>query len=160
MSRFCLILLAVSTVLALAQQLSAPEDPAELASMELQIKDARYLQAVPALRAYLVSHPSSWRAHYDLGYALSRARGGPASLNDNIKESIEELSKSLQLHRQNADAHKILGLDLTMIQRDDLRQLNSSRPFGSTPPPRKITTCWEGLTWAAPTMPEPSTNWG
>jgi tetratricopeptide (TPR) repeat protein len=134
MSVLCLVLLAaLSGVVAarplfMAQQQEAiPVDsqdaPAELANLEVQIRDARYLEAVPALRAYLLHYPSSWRAHYDLGYSLFRARGGAAQLEDNIKESIRELSQSLQLNMGNADAHRILGLDLTMIQRDDLARV-------------------------------------
>jgi tetratricopeptide (TPR) repeat protein len=64
--------------------------------------------------------PDSWRAHYDLGYALFRVRGTTSSLRQDLEQSIRELALSLQLNQQNADAHKILGLDLTMIQRDDL----------------------------------------
>jgi len=93
-----------------------------LASMENDIRAGKYLAVEPALRTYVQSHPSSWRARYDLGYVLFSVRAGTEPLADRIKESITELSKSLQLNLNDADAHKILGLDLTMIQRDDLAE--------------------------------------
>jgi tetratricopeptide (TPR) repeat protein len=98
----------------------APDDLAQLEAIESKISEARFQEAEVPLRQYLVGHPDSWRAHYDLGYVLFRERGGTTPLADRIKESIQELSKSLQLNLNNAEAHKILGLDLTMIQRDDL----------------------------------------
>lgn len=98
----------------------AADDLAQLEAIESKIREAKFLEVEAPLRQYLTVHPDSWRGHYDLGYMLFRVRGGTTPLADRIKESIQELSKSLQLNLNDAEAHKILGLDLTMIQRDDL----------------------------------------
>jgi superkiller protein 3 len=109
------------------QEAAQRDESAELSKVEALIARGDYLESVTLLREYLQDHPSSWRGHYDLGYVLFRVRTGPASLEDNLKESIRELSRSLQLNSSNADAHKILGLDLTMIQRDDLALVEFER---------------------------------
>jgi tetratricopeptide (TPR) repeat protein len=114
---------AMSTSPGRATESVAPTDDARrLDAIEFDIKDGRYIAEVPILRDYLREHSSSWRAHYDLGYALFRARGGNMSLAEVIRESIQELSRSLVLNVNNADAHKILALDLVMIQRDSLAE--------------------------------------
>ena len=99
---------------------ASADDPERLSPLESDIRVGRYTTAVPLIRAYLQQYPSSWRAHYDLGYVLFRIRGGKLSLAEAIQESIRELSQSLALNINNSDAHKILALDLVMIQRDDL----------------------------------------
>jgi tetratricopeptide (TPR) repeat protein len=99
------------------------DDATKLAAIESEISKEKYLEVQPSLRAYLDNHPLSWRAHYDLGYVLFRARGGPLQLQDALKESIKELSRSLELNVNDAEAHKILALDLTMFQRDDLAEV-------------------------------------
>lgn len=91
-----------------------------LLQAEQDIREGRYAVAIGVLHPFVQNHLGSWRAHYDLGYALFRVRGGTSSLLQNLKQSIHELARSLELNQDNADAHKILGLDLTMIQRDDL----------------------------------------
>lgn len=101
---------------------SPTDDVRRLAAIGTDIRDARYVAVEPILRDYLQEYPSSWRAHYDLGYVLFRIHGGKLSLADAIKESIKELSRSLELNINNPDAHKILALDLVMIQRDDLAE--------------------------------------
>lgn len=111
----------------------SPGEVEELGRIELLIRDARYSEAENPLRSYLLDHPSSWRAHYDLGYLLFRERGGSTSLEERIKESIAELSRSLQLDVRNADAHKILGLDLTMILRDDLAEVEFKQAVDLNP---------------------------
>jgi tetratricopeptide (TPR) repeat protein len=98
-------------------------DPARLGLIESLIREQKYTEAIAALHVYLESNSDSWRAHYDLGYALSRVRGSQTPLEINLKESIRELSHSLQLNIRNAEAHKVLGLDLTMIQKDDLAEV-------------------------------------
>lgn len=102
---------------------ASPDDLAELKPIESLIAQDDFARAERPLRQYLAEYPGSWRAHYDLGYLLFRIRGGAVPLADRIKESIAELSRSLQLNLKNAQAHKILGLDLTMIQRNDLAQV-------------------------------------
>jgi hypothetical protein len=44
-----------------------------------------------------------------MGYVLFRMRGGKLSLAEAIRESIQELSRSLVLNINNSDAHKILA---------------------------------------------------
>jgi tetratricopeptide (TPR) repeat protein len=99
------------------------DDAARLETIETDIRNAKYLEVQPTLRQYLEDHPLSSRGHYDLGYALFRARGGSQPLADSLKESIKELSRSLELNINNADAHKILALDFTMFQREDLAEV-------------------------------------
>jgi tetratricopeptide (TPR) repeat protein len=98
------------------------DDVQRLAAIEVDIREERYLTAETILREYLQRYPTSSRAHYDLGYVLFRMRGGRLPLADAIKESISELSRSLVLNLNNSDAHKILALDLVMIQREDLAE--------------------------------------
>jgi len=98
------------------------DDVPRLETIETEIKSGHYTSVEPLLRQYLQAYPSSWRAHYDLGYLLFRLRGGKVSLADSIRESIKELSRSLELNTGNPDAHKILALDLVMIQRNDLAE--------------------------------------
>jgi tetratricopeptide (TPR) repeat protein len=98
------------------------DDLKRLEDIETFIKNARYAAAEPILRDYVRQYPTSWRAHYDLGYVLFMVRGGRLSLADAIKESISELSRSLVLNVNNSEAHKILALDLGMIQREDLAE--------------------------------------
>lgn len=98
------------------------DDGRRLDAIEVNIREGSYLPVEPILRNYLREYSSSWRAHYDLGYVLFRRRDGKRSLADAIKESIQELSRSLVLNINNADAHKILALDLVMIQRDSLAE--------------------------------------
>jgi tetratricopeptide (TPR) repeat protein len=98
------------------------DDGRRIDTIEVDIRNGRYIVVEPILRDYLRKYSSSWRAHYDLGYVLFRTRGGKLSLAEVIRESIEELSRSLVLNINNADAHKILALDLVMIQRDSLAE--------------------------------------
>ncbi len=91
---------------------SEGNDPVRLAAFKDYILKGQYDEVKPLLAAYLQAHPNSWQAHYDLGYVLFRIH--------DVKGSIRELSRSLELNIKNADAHKILGLDLSIIQRDDL----------------------------------------
>lgn len=97
-----------------------PPSDAALASAEQAIRAEQFSSATASLTPFVQAHPESWRAHYDLGYALFRIRNGASNLEPNLRRSIRELARSLELHEANADAHKILALDLTMIQRDDL----------------------------------------
>jgi tetratricopeptide (TPR) repeat protein len=110
-----------------------PDDVPRIQDIEINIRGARYLEVEPILRQYLADHPLSWRAHYDLGYVLFRMRGGTLPLADAIKESIKELSRSLELNINNADAHKILALDLTMFQREDLAEVELNQAVRLNP---------------------------
>ena len=90
-------------------------DPeAGLQPIEKQIAEKRFAEALPPLNEYLKANPKSPRAHYDLGFVLFRTH--------EIGGSINELAKSLQLDVNNAEAHKILGLDCTIVSRFDLAE--------------------------------------
>lgn len=67
------------------------------------------------LQNYLQDHPGSAKAHYDLGYVQFR--------DHNIRSSIAELSKSLELNSSNPEAHKVLGLDCGIVGRYDLAEV-------------------------------------
>ena len=84
----------------------AKDDLEQLQHLEGYVRDGKFHEVEAPLRSYLKAHPDSARACYDLGYALFRTH--------QIRASVEALAKSLQLDINNAEAHKILGLDLTM----------------------------------------------
>src|SRR6266542_3129512 len=86
--------------------------PESLRSLEEKIAASRFQEVAPLLAMYLKDHPASARGHYDLGYVLFRTH--------NVESSVKELSRSLQLDINNAEAHKILGLDCTLVGRYDL----------------------------------------
>jgi tetratricopeptide (TPR) repeat protein len=88
---------------------------ASLKAIEGDIASNRFGETVPRLNDYVKRHPNSWRAHYDLGYVLFRTH--------EIGPSVKELSKSLQLNLNYAQAHKILGLDCSIIGRYDLAEI-------------------------------------
>jgi superkiller protein 3 len=87
------------------------EDQEDIQQTELfaqYIRQSRLQEVKPLLRDYLQRRPNSWRALYQLGYVLFRLR--------EIKGSILALAKSLELNIRNAEAHKILGLDFTIVE--------------------------------------------
>lgn len=86
----------------------------DLKLIEDQIRRDQSQAVVPALARYVRDHPDSARAHYDLGYALFRTH--------DVGSSVKELSRSLELNVNNAEAHKILGLDCTIVGRYDLAE--------------------------------------
>jgi tetratricopeptide (TPR) repeat protein len=94
---------------------AAKDDLDQLQHLERYIRDGKFAEVEPLLRSYLKAHPDSARAYYDLGYALFRTH--------RISASVEALAKSLQLDINNAEAHKILGLDLAMAGKHDEAQL-------------------------------------
>ncbi len=85
-----------------------------LDAIERDIAGDQFEEPTAKLNAYLKGHPDSWRAHYDLGYVQFRTH--------KIGPSILELSRSLALNPRNAEAHKILGLDSSIIGRYDLAE--------------------------------------
>ena len=86
----------------------------ELDGIENAVAGGQFDRILPELHAFVADHPDSPRAHYDLGYVLFRIHQmGP---------SIKELSRSLQLNVDNAEAHKILGLDCSIVGRYDLAE--------------------------------------
>jgi len=91
------------------------DDLPQLNRLEMILRSGKFQEVQAPLENYLKAHPQSARAYYDLGYASFRTH--------QIKVSVEALSKSLQLDLNNPEAHKILGLDLIMIGRNDEAQL-------------------------------------
>jgi tetratricopeptide (TPR) repeat protein len=93
----------------------AAEDSDEsLREAERDIAANKFQGSESRLNEYLKGHPDSPKAHYDLGYILFRTH--------NVGSSIKELSKSLELNPANAQAHKILALDCSIIGRYDLAE--------------------------------------
>ena len=90
------------------------DDFPRLETAESLIRQPKYEGALPLLRDYIKDHPNSSRGHYDLGYVLFRTH--------EIAESVSELSLSLKLDANNAEAHKILGLDCNIVSRYDLAE--------------------------------------
>jgi len=91
---------------------SVHDDPEQIANFEDLILKEKFQEVEPLLRNYLAGHPRSWKAYYFLGYVQLRQR--------RIGGSIKALAKSLELNTNNAEAHKVLGRDLTIIGRYDL----------------------------------------
>jgi len=95
---------------------TTPEDDLEqLQRLEHYIRDSKFHEVEAPLRGYLKAHSDSARAYYDLGYALFRTH--------QISASVEALAKSLQLDINNAEAHKVLGLDLATVGKQDEAQM-------------------------------------
>ena len=95
-------------------QRGGEDSDAAVLEVERDIAANKFQQSESRLLAYLKDHPDSSKAHYDLGYIQFRTH--------NVAASIKELSKSLELNAANAEAHKILGLDCSIIGRDDLAE--------------------------------------
>jgi tetratricopeptide (TPR) repeat protein len=84
-------------------------------AVERHIREGRFADAEALLRKYLESDPKSAWGWYALGYSLYGER--------KIGDSIQALAKSLDLDRNNADAHKVLGRNLMIIGRFDAARL-------------------------------------
>jgi tetratricopeptide (TPR) repeat protein len=90
---------------------NSKDDSVRLSAFENLIRQNKFGEVEPILRDYLHEYPQSWRAEYQLGYVLFQThKFGP---------SIEALASSLQLNLNNAEAHKILGLNLVIIGKYD-----------------------------------------
>jgi tetratricopeptide (TPR) repeat protein len=83
--------------------------------VEADIATNKYSQAESRLNTYLANHPDSSRAYYDLGYVQFRIH--------KIGPSIRHLSKALELNPSNAEAHKVLALNCSIIGRYDLAEV-------------------------------------
>jgi tetratricopeptide (TPR) repeat protein len=81
-------------------------------AFETLIKAGDYDSAKDKLEPYVKAHPDSWQALYQLGYVYF-------SLHQ-FRPSLNMLAKSLAIHDQFAEAHKILGYDLNILGRKDL----------------------------------------
>ncbi len=85
-----------------------------LKEVEREIAANKFQESESRLNLYLKDHPDSAKAHYDLGYVEFRTH--------NMGSSIKELARSLELNPGNAEAHKILALDCSIIGRYDLAE--------------------------------------
>jgi tetratricopeptide (TPR) repeat protein len=91
---------------------SVHDDPQQIANFEDLILKENFQEVDALLRSYLAAHPRSWKAYYFLGYVQLRQH--------RIADSIKALAKSLELNVNNAEAHKLLGKDLSIIGRYDV----------------------------------------
>jgi tetratricopeptide (TPR) repeat protein len=91
------------------------EEPDALLGVEADIDLNKFDETESRLNYYLKSHLNSSRAYYDLGYVHFRTH--------KIGQSIKELSKSLELDPNNAEAHKVLALSCSIIGRYDLAEV-------------------------------------
>jgi tetratricopeptide (TPR) repeat protein len=101
------------------------DSDATLEGIENDISANKLQDVEPRLQAYLEAHPESAKAHYDLGYVQFR--------NHDVRSSIRELSKSLELNSANAEAHKVLGLDCASVGRYDLAEVELQAAAQLTP---------------------------
>lgn len=85
------------------------------ATAEPYIREAKWKEVEPLLRAYLADRANSWWGWYALGFSLFQQQ--------RIGESVDALAKSLQLNVRNPEAHRVLGLDLMLIGRFDAAQV-------------------------------------
>lgn len=85
---------------------SVPDDWEQIRKFEMLISLEKFQEAEPLLRAYVISHPSSWKAYYFLGYTSFREQ--------QLSESVKALAKSLQLNADDAEAHNLLGKCLSI----------------------------------------------
>ena len=106
--------LAREKVQALSRDAATLDDTQHIAEFEGYIRAGRFQEVEPLLAAYVKKHPKSSWGWYALGYSLFAQR--------KLGESIQVLTKSLQLDVQNAEAHKILGRDLMTIGRFEAAQ--------------------------------------
>ena len=90
---------------------SVDDDPQQIAEFQDRIVKQSFQEVEPLLHTYLAAHPRSWKAYYFLGYVQFRQR--------RIGDSLKALARSLELNADNADAHRILGRDLSIIGRYD-----------------------------------------
>jgi len=74
---------------------------APLEAVEADIDANKFGETESRLISYLADHPDSSRAYYDLGFVQFRIH--------KIGLSIKDLSKSLELNPNNAEAHKVLA---------------------------------------------------
>jgi tetratricopeptide (TPR) repeat protein len=94
---------------------SAQDDLPQLDRLESAMRSGKFQEVQNPLQDYLKAHPQSARAYYDLGYVTFRTH--------QLQMSVGALAKSLELDLNNAEAHKILGLDLVMVGKNDEAQL-------------------------------------
>jgi tetratricopeptide (TPR) repeat protein len=94
---------------------SGEEPDPQLKAVEADIAANNFVQTQSRINDYLKDHPDSARAYYDLGYVQFRTH--------EIGPSIKELSRSLELNPNDAEAHKVLALNCSIIGRYDLAEV-------------------------------------
>jgi superkiller protein 3 len=78
------------------------------------IAEGEFQRVSTELRRFTEENPKSPRALYQLGYAYYRLHQIPAA--------VRALSASLAQDSKNADAHRVLGYCLTIVQKQDLAE--------------------------------------
>jgi tetratricopeptide (TPR) repeat protein len=91
------------------------QQDAILEGVEADISANKFADIEFRLNSYLTEHPKSSRAYYDLGYVQFKTH--------KIGPSIKDISKSLELNPNDAEAHKVLGLSCSIIGRYDLAEV-------------------------------------
>lgn len=104
-----------TTMLALAQIGLGPE----IRQFEELITAGQYAKAEPMLERYTAAHPKIAESWYQLGYVYFQAH--------KTWPSVKALSKSLSINPGQADAHRILGLNFTILGRLDLAKTELER---------------------------------
>jgi Tfp pilus assembly protein PilF len=91
----------------------SPDDvPSQLAAFDREITAGHYAEVEAPLEQFAAEHPTSASGWYQLGYVYFRTH--------KIWPSVKALSKSLSLDSRQSEAHKVLGLDFTILGRMDL----------------------------------------
>ncbi len=88
------------------------DDKQAIKGFEGLIEGGKYVDAAGPLATYLRDHPRSWQALYQLGYVDFRLH--------RFQDSVTLLSRSLVIHQDFAESHKILAFDLNILGRSDL----------------------------------------
>ena len=119
LQRSAIRVFASATLLFLSIAIGRAEEQA-ISGYEALIKSGNFAEASSGLETYVVNHPQSWQALYQLGYADFRLH--------KIQESLAMLCKSLVLNKDFAESHKILAYDLNILGRQDfaVRELNEA----------------------------------
>lgn len=86
----------------------------DLDRFDRMLAEGEFQRASTELRRFTQENPKSAKALYQLGYASYRLHQIPAA--------IQALSASLVQDSRNADAHRVLGYCLTIIQKQDLAE--------------------------------------
>ena len=110
-----------------SQVVSASDNEEAIGRFDSLIKSQQYVEVSKQLEVYTTAHPDSWRALYQLGYVYFRQH--------QIGPSLKMLSKSLALHSEFGEAHKILAFDLNILGRNDLAIKELEQAIRLTPNP-------------------------
>ena len=120
-------MLAVLVLSLYGQALPADNDEQAIDKFEALIKAGQFSEVRQQLEEYTAVHRDSWQAFYQLGYVYFRLH--------QIQPSLTMLSKSLAIHSQFGEAHKILAFDLNILGRKDLAIAELQKAISLTPDP-------------------------